>query len=281
MGSPDSERGPIIRRQESGPKSEFTPDVLDAIKLESPVHAVELDAFWIGRFEVTVAQFRQFVKETSYRTEAERKGESEGVSSSGGWSKVSGLSWRKPGFPQGDSHPVVHVSWNDGKAFCDWLSRKEGKDIRLPTEAEWEYACRAGTQTAYQWGDDPNGGTGWLNGADQTAKRKYPSWPCFNFDDGFLYTASVGSFKANAFGLHDMHGNVWEWCADWYGEDYYAESPRRNPQGPSSGVYRMSRGGSWDYYENLYRSAVRVRLTPTSTYGGQGFRVVCGSKTRS
>jgi formylglycine-generating enzyme required for sulfatase activity len=116
-----------------------------------------------------------------------------------------------------------------------------------------------------------------LNGADQSAKRIYPSWPCFDFDDGYVYTAPVGSFKANGFGLHDMHGNVWEWCEDYFGETYYSNSPRRNPRGPSTGTYRMSRGGSWDYYDSLYRSAVRVRLSPEKTYCGQGFRVVCGS----
>lgn len=280
MGSPDAEREPITRRLASQ-KSEITPDILEALKLEGPVHTVEMDGFWMGKFEVTVAQFRQFVEATSHRTDAEKKGQSDGVSSAGGWPKVSGLCWRNPGFPQEDNHPVVQVSWNDAKAFCDWLSRKTGKDVRLPSESEWEYACRAGTRTAYQWGDDPDAGKGWLNGTDATAKREYPSWPCFNFDDGYVYTAPVGSFKANAFGLHDMHGNAWEWCADFYGPKYYAESPRRNPQGPSEGRDRMSRGGSWDYYENLYRSAARVRLPPTSTYPGQGFRVACSRRAGS
>ena len=246
---------------------------------EGPVHKVELDGFWTGKYEVTVAQFRRFVEAASYRTEAEKKGKSYGLTSSGSWEEQSGLNWRNAGFPQEDSHPVVHMSWNDAKSFCDWLSRKEGKEFRLPTEAEWEYACRAGTRTAYQWGDDPDGGKGWLNAADQTAKRKFPSWVCFNFDDGYLYTAPAGSFKANGFGLYDMHGNVWEWCGDWYA-DKYSAGAAKNPQGASSGEYRVLRGGGWPDNPQLCRSAGRfIRANPTNSGAGLGFRVVCVSRT--
>ncbi|MBM4038198.1 MAG: formylglycine-generating enzyme family protein, partial [Planctomycetes bacterium] len=136
----------------------------------------------------------------------------------------------------------------------------------------WEYACRAGTTTWYQWGDDPDKGKGWCNAADVTAKKTFPDWTVFNWDDGFLYTAPVGSFKANAFGLHDMHGNAWEWCQDWYGA--YKEGDQKDPTGPESGERRVLRGGSWYYIPRVLRSADRIRNHPEYRNLDAGFRVV-------
>ena len=153
--------------------------------------------------------------------------------------------WREAGFEQTDHHPVVNVSWNDAVAFAEWLGKKEGKTYRLPTEAEWEYACRAGTTTRYFCGDDPEGLAEVGNIADATAREKYPDWNAIAARDGFVYTAPVGRYRPNAWGLHDMHGNVWEWCWDWYGKDFYKASRVDDPAGPLEAADRVIRGGGW------------------------------------
>ncbi|MCX7049102.1 MAG: SUMF1/EgtB/PvdO family nonheme iron enzyme [Candidatus Sumerlaeota bacterium] len=162
-------------------------------------------------------------------------------------------SWRNPEFDQTDTHPVVNVNWDDAKAFCDWLARKTGRAYQLPTEAQWEYACRAGTKTLYQWGDDPDGGKGWCNCADQSAKGQFPDWKSyFNWDDGYIYTAPVKSFKPNAWGLYDMLGNALEW---------------------------VLRGGSWQDGPDYCRSASRLSTLPTFVYPMSGFRVCLVART--
>ena len=166
---------------------------------------------------------------------------------------------------------MVNVSWNDAVAFCKWLSKKEGKTYRLPTEAEWEYACRAGTTTRYYSGDDPETLAKVGNVADAAAKAKFPDWRwTIKANDGYVFTAPVGKFKPNAFGLYDMHGNAWQWCADWYGEEYYAKSPVDDPTGPDTGDFRVLRGGFWGGWPNYTRSATRVRDFPVvRIYGAQ------------
>src|SRR5690606_35745678 len=124
-------------------------------------------------------------------------------------------------------------------AFCQWLTRKEGKIYRLPTEAEWEYACRAGSQSLFSNGDDPQGLAKIANVADATAMAYYPHWKGISARDGHVHAAPVGQFAPNAFGLHDMHGNVWEWCADWYARDYYSQAPAAKPNGPAHGQSRV------------------------------------------
>ena len=200
-----------------------------------------------------------------YKTDAE-KGEKPGAF---GWNPDKKnfefnekYSWRNAGFEQTDEHPVVNVSWNDAVAFCKWLSKKESKTYRLPTEAEWEYACRAGTTTRYYSGDDPETLAKVGNVADAAAKAKFPDWKCtIKANDGYVFTAPVGQFKPNAFGLYDMHGNAWQWCADWYGAEYYATSPADDPTGPDSGDVRVLRGGSWYAGPNFARSARRAAGT--------------------
>ena len=249
----------------------------DFFKDEHPQHRVRITKpFYLGTYHVTRGQFRQFVKDTGYKTDAE-KGEKPGAF---GWDpekKKFGFnekySWRNAGFEQTDEHPVVNVSWNDAVAFCKWLSRKEGKTYRLPTEAEWEYACRAGTTTRYYSGDDPETLAKVGNVADATAKAKFPDWKyTIKASDGYVFTAPVGQFKPNAFGLYDMHGNAWQWCADWYGEDYYAESPADDPTGPDSGNGRVLRGGSWAT-GRLLRSADASGSRRTRPGNVTGFRV--------
>ena len=162
---------------------------------------------------------------------------------------------------------MVNVSWNDAVAFCKWLSRKEGKTYRLPTEAEWEYACRAGTTTRYYSGDDPETLAKVGNVADAAVKAKFPDWKfTIKANDGYVFTAPVGKFKPNAFGLYDMHGNAWQWCADWYGPEYYAKSLADDPTGPASGNGRVLRGGSW-YYRPFVHPFRRSRQDLPRTTG--------------
>src|SRR5262249_48557534 len=147
---------------------------------------------------------------------------------------------------QTDEHPVVNVTWNDAVAFCGWLSRKTGRKCELPTEAEWEYACRAGSRTKYYHGDDPEGLAKIANVADASFLKVFPdNTYAIKADDGYAFTAPVGRFQPNAFGLYDMLGNVWEWCSDHHDAKYYRESPAADPKGPSAGEYHVLRGGSW------------------------------------
>ena len=245
---------------------------------EHPQHRVRISKpFYLGVYEVTVGQFRQFVSSADYKTEAESDGEG-----GSGWNESAGkfegrdpkYNWRNAGFAQTDSHPVVNVTWNDAVAFCDWLSAKEGAQYRLPSEAEWEYACRAGTKTLYYSGDDPESLAQVGNVADGTARAKYSTWKTISNRDGYVFTAPAGRFEPNSFGLHDMHGNLWEWCNDWYGDQYYETSPSFDPGGPASGSSRVLRGGSWNREPDLVRSAYRSRFEPDLRLGSVGFRVV-------
>lgn len=243
---------------------------------EGPARPVTIsEGFWIGRHEVTVEQFQAFVSETRHTTTAEKAGGSWTLSAAGRRQWVAGANWLKPGFFQNPTHPVVCVSWEDSQAFCDWVGAKTGKTFRLPTEAEWEYACRAGTISAYQWGDTPAGGDGWLNGADLSAQRRYQNWIVFPFNDGNIFTAAVGSFKPNAWGLYDMHGNVWEWCVDWYDQSFYQNAPAQDPLNTVPATSRVVRGGSWLWYPGFARSGARFHYAPEMTFNDLGFRVVC------
>jgi formylglycine-generating enzyme required for sulfatase activity len=250
----------------------------DLFQDEHPPHRVRISRpFYLGTYHVTRGQFRRFVKDSGYKTNAE-KGEKPGAF---GWDpekKKFGFnkdySWRNAGFAQTDEHPVVNVSWDDAVAFCQWLSKKEAKTYRLPTEAEWEYSCRAGAKTRYYSGDDPETLAKVANVADATHKAKFPYWNyAIKASDGYVFTAPVGQFKPNAFGLYDMHGNAWQWCADWYGEDYYGKSPADDPTGPKTGGERVLRGGSWDYWPGSNRSARRLRDSPVCGDYATGFRV--------
>jgi formylglycine-generating enzyme required for sulfatase activity len=185
----------------------------------------------------------------------------------------------------GASHPVEQVKWGDAVAFCKTLSEREaektaGRTYRLPTEAEWEYACRAGTSTTFHFGDTLTSTQANFNG----------NYPYGGAEKGAALgkTAKVGSYPANAFGLHDMHGNVWEFCSDWYDEHYYANSPKSDPRGPEQGVlstgfhgdfYRVARGGCWLDEARGCRAAYRFRFMPSDPYRLVGFRVVCVTNT--
>ncbi len=233
--------------------------------------------FFMGQHEVTRGQFVAFVKETGYKTEAETDGKG-----GKGWNESSGkfedpdpkYNWKNVGFPQTDRYPVVNVTWNDAAKFCEWMSKKEGVTYRLPTEAEWEYACRAGTTSIFQPGDDPEGLAAVGNVADGIAKARFADWATIAAADGFLFTAPVGSFRPSALNLYDMHGNVWEWCADCYAADYYGRSASNDPQGPSTVAFRVLRGGAWNNYGRFCRSAYRGWTTHSYRNYDLGFRVV-------
>jgi formylglycine-generating enzyme required for sulfatase activity len=243
---------------------------------EGPQHRVRITRpFYLGATEVTVGQFGRFIDKTGYRTQAETDGK-------GGkrWNEAHRefeqdpqYNWHNPGFDQTDDDPVVNVTWGDAIAFCAELSIADGlrpfdhlgargpwdgEGYRLPTEAEWEYACRAGSTTAFSFGDDP-------------ARLGEFAW--YDANSGFQ-THPAAAKPANRWGLHDMHGNVWEWCWDWFDPDYYQTSAAADPLGPPQGEIRVFRGGGWDNVPIHVRSAVRGRGAPRTQNSPVGFRVV-------
>ena len=185
-------------------------------------------------------------------------------------------SWQNPGFTQDDTHPVLNVTWNDAVAMSRWLSQQEGKTYRLPTEAEWEYACRAGTSTRYYGGNEPGSLLQIANTFDADAAVNSPAWQPYAQPghDGYAFTAPVGSFSPNAFGLYDMLGNAWEWTADWYDESYYAQSPAADPQGPADGSVRVRRGGSWHSWALYARCSYRNWNSAQTRYTLVGMRLL-------
>jgi formylglycine-generating enzyme len=250
---------------------------------ETPSHKVRITkAFYLGKYEITRAQFAKFVEATKYVTEpeADKTGALFLDYEKKQFSKVRApqYNWKNPSFPQEDNHPVVNVTWNDVNRFCEWLSKTEGKKYRLPTEAEWEYSCRAGSTSDYFFGNDPKELVKFANVGDATGFEKFKDWAYWeqplDVKDGFIFTAPVGSFPPNKFGLHDMHGNVWEWVSDYYDENYYKNSPVDDPQGPAEGRLRIRRGGAWHTFPLWTRSSFRNWHTPRTRYLNQGFRVV-------
>ncbi len=236
---------------------------------EAPVHQVTLKSFWMDARETTVAEFAKFVAATGYQTEAEKFGWS-GVFDvkTGEWGRVDGADWRHPEGARSEARPdepVCQVSWNDAAAYAKWAGK------RLPTEAEWEYAARGGlVGKRYAWGDELRPGgrpvANWWQG-------RFPERD--TGEDGYTTRAPVGKFEPNGYGLYDVGGNVWEWCADWFDAEYYARSSVSNPIGPEAGVERVIRGGSWMCSENFcsnYRVAARSHATPDSGLNNLGFR---------
>jgi formylglycine-generating enzyme required for sulfatase activity len=182
-------------------------------------------------------------------------------------------SWRNPSYPQNDRHPVACVSWDDAKVYTAWLSRKTGKSYRLATEAEWEYAARAGTSTARHWGDDGNQGCGYANVAAQKTKFLASPWALANCNDGHTYTAPVGSFRTNAFGLHDTIGNVWEWTEDCWNDNYNGAPTDGSSWQTGDCQIRVLRGASWASFPSDARSASRNRYDTVNRNFDFGFRV--------
>ncbi|MDM8562312.1 formylglycine-generating enzyme family protein [Candidatus Marithioploca araucensis] len=230
----------------------------DYEKYQKPVHHVSVECFAMGRYPVTVGEFRSFVKATRYKTEAE-KGDGAYVWKDNEWKTLKDANWRNPYLSQTDNHPVVCVSWNDAVAYTEWLSKQTGQAYRLPSEAEWEYAARAGTETDYWWGNEIgdnqancyNSGSQWSNKS----------------------TSPIGSFKANPFGLFDTVGNVWEWCADNWHENYEGAPTDGTVWKGGDESLRVLRGGSWDVVPDFCRRAYRSWGTSDLRYQDIGFRV--------
>lgn len=226
---------------------------------EAPKHRVRITKpFWLSRHEVNRGQFRRFVDDRGYRTEAERDGKGGCGLINDQWLQDPRFVWNADlGLEQADDHPVVNVSWNDVKWFCSWLSKKEGETSYLPTEAQWEWACRAGTTTT------------WYSGEAEGALKEH-AWFSDNAG-GRMHP--VGQKTPNAWGLYDMHGNVWEWCQDWLGERYYAASPMDDPTGALSGSERVRRGGGWRDEAFDCRASYRYGDVPRIRDGDRGFRL--------
>ncbi len=257
---------------------EFAMGSTEGSEDEKPVHTVEISSFRMSRYEITNAQFCNFLNEKGNQTE----GGVEWINLDGKWDdercRISKSGTKFVVASGYENYPVLYVSWYGAVAYCVWLAERTGKNYRLPTEAEWEYAAANGYRhTKYSWGDGNPSGRKGGNVADETAKKRYSNWTIFeDYTDGYVYTAPVGSFDPNVLGLYDMSGNVWEWCADWYNDKYYETSPRKDPPGPTTGSSRVCRGGSWYGVNGYCRSANRIGYNPSSRDGIVGFRVAQG-----
>jgi formylglycine-generating enzyme len=245
---------------------------------DETVHYVKLNSFRMGKYELSVAEFKAFIDDTNYQTDADKEGDSYVLNATGtSWETKTGVNWRcdvkgtiRPAYEY--NHPVIHVSWNDATEYCKWLSRETSKIYRLPTEAEWEFAARErGKKVRFGNGKDIINPSEINFDGSASLKLKYSVAGEYR-----QKTVAVNSFAPNALGLYNMSGNVGEWCADWYGSSYDSgtvSTPVSNPTGAVMGSGRVIRGGSWDYYPRYCRASNRSYSTPTSRYGNFGFRL--------
>jgi len=259
-------------------------------KNEDPQRTVSVPSFAISETEVTRAQYAAFAKDTGRIT-----GGGCNTVGQGEWNHDAGASWTDPRFPQGDDHPVVCVSWQDAEDYAAWLARKTGKDYRLPSESEWEYAARGGTTTAYFWGANVDDGCGSANFGDRSLVRGVPGMlevvrkdlasghmraRLAGCDDGGVFTTAAGRYAANPFGLRDMTGNAWEWIEDCYEDSFDTLPLDGKARTRDDCAWRIVRGGSWDDYPTDVRSASRHQVPPTSKRDDGGFRVARGLAKR-
>jgi formylglycine-generating enzyme len=242
---------------------------------EGPQRTARVHAFALGKFEITVGEFGRFVSDTGYRTEAERDA-GVGCYTIGPdfkWARLAGVNWRAPGYPQSDMHPVVCVSWHDAKAYAQWLSGRTGKRYRLPSEAEWEYAARARSGSARFWGDTERATCQYANVADETPGGPSPWAERFSCRDGHFYPAPVGTYKPNAFGLHDMIGNVMEWTEDCYRKSHAQAPTVAEGRLVADCRMRVVHGGAWDSYPRTARAAFRLSYNETGRSAYIGLRL--------
>jgi formylglycine-generating enzyme len=242
---------------------------------DETVHYVKLNSFRMGKYELSVAEFKAFIDDTSYQTDADKEGDSY-VYTGTTWEKKKGVNWRcdiggaiRPSSES--THPVIHVSWNDATEYCKWLSRKTSKTYRLPTEAEWEFAARErGKKVRFGNGKDIIDPSEINFDGSAAYKKSYSVTGVYR-----QKTVAVNSLTPNALGLYHMSGNVWEWCADWYSsyDSGTVSSPVSNPTGAVTGSYRVFRGGGWNYGPHFCRASNRDSYTPTYRYGNVGFRL--------
>jgi formylglycine-generating enzyme required for sulfatase activity len=238
---------------------------------EGPQHkAILRQAFAVGRFEVTRDQYAAFVRNSGYRVSDRCFTFENNIPQ-----QRSNRSFLNPGFVQDGTHPAICVSWTDAKAYVEWLSRTTGKPYRLLSEAEFEYVARAGSTARYGFGNDPAEICKFANGADQSAKSAGlpAASPYMNCKDGYPFTAPVGSFPANAFGLHDVIGNVWEWTEDCFYGDYASAKLEGTARSEASCSSRTVRGGDWFSTEASLRPAVRAKADFEARHDDIGFRV--------
>ncbi len=255
------------------PSGSFMMGDADGQDMEKPVHEVELDAFYMDIHEVTLEEFGKFVDATNYVTDAE-KNDGGYVWGGEGWEKRPGINWRHDQMgnlhqTEKNNHPVTNMSWNDANAYAEWAGK------RLPTEAEWEYAARGGAKGyKYAWGNDPLGQEVVANVSDENLIKVVKWSYSEGYDDGYIFTAPVGTFVPNSLGLYDMSGNAWEWCADYFDAEYYSKSPTKNPMNDVSNERRVLRGNSWDGRPGLMRCSRRTSDVQSNMYADIGFRCV-------
>jgi len=224
--------------------------------------------FALGKYEVTRGQFSHFISATGHQARGCRYWDGNS------WENDANRDWRDPGYEQTNAHPVTCVSWEDAQAYVAWLSKETDEQYRLPSEAEWEYAARAGTTTRYFWGEESDVACDFANGHDQTSKTANGfDWPASACDDGYDQTAPVGSFRANAFGLHDVSGNLWEWVEDFWHDNYEGAPTEGSAWVERNNSRRVPRGGSWVNSPDSLRSARRNLSLPGNRGPYLGFRV--------
>jgi formylglycine-generating enzyme required for sulfatase activity len=251
------------------PDEEERERLLVAVRGRSvPQHPVSVRQFAMSRFEVTRGEFATFVRETGHQA-----GSTCWTVGEDGWKERTGLNWQDPGFEQTDRHPVACVNWNDAKAYVGWLARKTGSPYRLPSEAEWEYAARAATQTSRFWGDGASAACGYANVSDQTQKNAGFTGRFFECSDGYVYSAPVGSFRANGFALYDMLGNVWEWVEDCWNDTYQGAPSDGQAWIAGYCSRRVARGGSWYDHPGIVRVGIRDGGSTLNRNSFLGFRV--------
>jgi formylglycine-generating enzyme required for sulfatase activity len=240
----------------------------EALRFASPRHAVLIGrSLAMSSNEVTVGEFREFIADTQRETAGCNTYD-------GRWEYRQDASWQAPGFAQSDMHPVACVSWDDAAAYAAWLTAKAGSVYRLPSSAEWEYAARAGSDAELPWGLTATEACAEANVADHSAAQRFPGWNVFPCSDNYVNTAPVGSFKANAFGLHDLLGNVFEWVEDCWHDDYAAASADGSARVEAGCSERELRGGSWFSAPQYVNAAYRNRFEHGYRSSSIGFRLV-------